>query len=206
MENNMLPGFDTQNDSKSALDSFDCCSKYRECSELRRCVYEDNPCEHDPDKQKKCRYNEKLTAGIVYYGKNAPGYSSEEYERISSKYQRLADDQKSALKEIYYQLVICCCSRLMLKKDHAPETLHEMKFIEYREPTSNEQREILNSVLYKTLKADAHSKLRKKEELIDHIMANCPEVVEKYCGGIVFARLIPEMWRYAVELYYDYMG
>ncbi len=44
--------------------TFDICSRYMECSDLKTCVH--------PDKvfSLECRYREKLKKGIIFYGKN----------------------------------------------------------------------------------------------------------------------------------------
>lgn len=48
----------------NSSDSFDCCSRYMQCSDALKCV---NP---HPEVYKYCKYKNKLKNGIVYYGKN----------------------------------------------------------------------------------------------------------------------------------------
>lgn len=48
----------------NSSDSFDCCSRYMQCSDALKCV---NP---HPEVYKYCKYKNKLKKGIVYYGKN----------------------------------------------------------------------------------------------------------------------------------------
>lgn len=44
--------------------SFDCCSRYMQCSDVLKCV---NPY---PEVYKYCKYKTKLKNGIIFYGKN----------------------------------------------------------------------------------------------------------------------------------------
>lgn len=48
--------------SQSLPDSFDCCSKYMECSEAEKCIHT------IPDVKKYCKYKAKLAKGIIFYG------------------------------------------------------------------------------------------------------------------------------------------
>lgn len=45
-------------------DSFDCCSRYKECSNEKKCV---NPY---ADIRKYCKYRQKIVNGIIFYGIN----------------------------------------------------------------------------------------------------------------------------------------
>lgn len=49
---------------QNSPDSFDCCSRYMQCSDEKRCV---NPY---PNISKLCKYHSKIKKGIIFYGKN----------------------------------------------------------------------------------------------------------------------------------------
>jgi hypothetical protein len=47
------------------MESFGCCSKYIECSDIRECLHKDDP------EFSGCMYRKNLEAGRIFYGKNA---------------------------------------------------------------------------------------------------------------------------------------
>ena len=52
------------NTIESIPKEFDCCSRYEECSNARRCTHP------DPNFAMGCGYRSKLSKGIIYYGEN----------------------------------------------------------------------------------------------------------------------------------------
>lgn len=49
------------------------CSQYRKCSEQKKCLFPDD------ESHKGCLYKANLEQGIVFYGKDAPGFNIEKY-------------------------------------------------------------------------------------------------------------------------------
>lgn len=75
-----------------AFDRFDCCGKFRECSDAKRCLHEDMLY------STACTYRKKLENGIVFYGKNRTINQSKngtEYEKKVTK-----KGKKKVLKEV----------------------------------------------------------------------------------------------------------
>ena len=83
-------------DEEEALcsDKFDCCHRYRECSDARCCIRADDP---------KCAYKKHLEAGNVFYGKNAKWFSADAYEEVCAKVRLLSDEDKNEfLRFLFY--------------------------------------------------------------------------------------------------------
>ena len=80
-------------------DTFGCCGRFRECSDKKRCVLQDN------SYAARCSYKKALEKGIVYYGKNAIEFSMNEYLSILAKVDELPDADKQA----FYRVVMMFC-------------------------------------------------------------------------------------------------
>ncbi|MCD7919505.1 MAG: hypothetical protein LUG45_05430 [Clostridiales bacterium] len=63
-------------DRSSSASSIGCCSRFSECSDLRRCT---NP---NPEISSICMYRRKLEAGQIFYGKNAAWYDEASYASL----------------------------------------------------------------------------------------------------------------------------
>lgn len=75
------------NKNESASDLFGVCSRYRECSDAKRCLIDDR------DYSQSCQYRKNLESGIIYYGKNAVGFSKDEYEEYLNTISGLSDEE-----------------------------------------------------------------------------------------------------------------
>ena len=80
-------------------DAFDCCGRFRECSDKKKCIHQDN------SYASRCSYKKSLQKGIVYYGKNAREFSMDAYSSILAKVYALSD----ANKEAFYRVVMMFC-------------------------------------------------------------------------------------------------
>jgi len=80
-----------QQGTQASTYQFSCCSKYRECSDARRCLRGDSP---------SCEYRARLERGRIFYGRNAEWYSADEHERYRRMYAPLSEAAKLLLLEI----------------------------------------------------------------------------------------------------------
>lgn len=90
---------ENQSPQEYIKNEFGCCSRYYECSNAKKCLIAEQKY------AKGCLYRRKLESGIIYYGKNATGFSEEEYETCKCKVYQLPD----ALKNLYVGMVIMFC-------------------------------------------------------------------------------------------------
>jgi len=73
---------------------FSCCSRYRECSDARQCLIADQ--EHSGG----CKYRVNLEAGNIFYGKNAVGFSLDEYHSYCNLIESLATPAQTEYRRI----------------------------------------------------------------------------------------------------------
>lgn len=98
-------------------DSFGCCSRYRECSDARKCLIA------DVDYSTHCSYRKHLEGGRIFYGKNAPGFDPAQYAEIL----RRADSLPPSVRSAFDAIVIDLCEyhrgarRCMVRNEHIPE-------------------------------------------------------------------------------------
>lgn len=75
-----------------------CCSRYRVCSDAKKCVCTNLEIAF------ACAYRDNLTAGQIFYGKNANGFSSELYEKIQKEIAALPDRDRFAVYSLIFYL------------------------------------------------------------------------------------------------------
>lgn len=67
-------------------DAFGCCSRFRSCSDAKRCLIS------HLDYSAHCSYRKNLENGAIFYGKNANGFSSAVYVEYCQRVKALSDD------------------------------------------------------------------------------------------------------------------
>lgn len=99
MDNNPLE-IQMQDIELANSDNFDCCSRFIECSDAKKCVVKE-------DYAVFCRYREKLLNGICFYGKNSKNFDKKTYEKYESKVKNLSEREKQALRALCYLFTSC---------------------------------------------------------------------------------------------------
>lgn len=96
-------------------DLFDCCSRYRECSDAKKCLIANE------DYSNACTYRRKLESGIRFFGKKAPDFDMTKYRAILQKYKRLTEPARELFNQLavhFYdfggELLLCRTSELGL--------------------------------------------------------------------------------------------
>ncbi|WP_298029336.1 hypothetical protein [uncultured Dysosmobacter sp.] len=69
--------------SAADSESFGCCHRFRQCSDAGRCLIP------DLDYSSACSYRKNLEKGLIFYGKNAAGFSLSEYRDFCSRVDQL---------------------------------------------------------------------------------------------------------------------
>ena len=90
-----LPEIEQEHIEIANTDNFDCCSKFMECSDAKKCVVKD-------DYAVFCRYREKLMNGICFYGKSSPNFPKNEFEKYENAIKHLSEQEKRALCVLCY--------------------------------------------------------------------------------------------------------
>ena len=67
-------------------DAFGCCSRFRSCSDEKRCLIS------QLEYSSHCSYRKNLESGKIFYGKNAVDFSPAEYSRYSRCINALSPD------------------------------------------------------------------------------------------------------------------
>jgi hypothetical protein len=80
-------------------DEFGCCSRFRACSDARRCLISDS------EYATHCAYRKNLESGRIFYGKNGAGFSSAQYAEILQRVDALS----SAARKVFDALLIVFC-------------------------------------------------------------------------------------------------
>lgn len=92
--------------AENKTEQFGCCSQYRKCSEQKKCLFPDD------ESHKGCLYKANLEQGIVFYGKDAPGFNIEKYTMFKESYFSLSEaNQEVALRLFVYaiqKLTVSC--------------------------------------------------------------------------------------------------
>lgn len=98
----------------SASDAFDCCSRYRECSQAKECLVQ------NLEYSKGCTYRSRLESGLIYYGKNAGGFSGTTYAEYLRKADALSDNSGDLLHQLlFYFFDACYCAASVCVYDSA---------------------------------------------------------------------------------------
>lgn len=101
---------------------FGCCSSYQECSDINRCLYNENP------EYSGCQYRKNLEAGRIFYGKRAGEALSQFHISVRGSnwwsYPAKPEQEKEALRILRSAGITripeasgSCTSRVTLKMD-----------------------------------------------------------------------------------------
>lgn len=103
--------------SAADSESFGCCHRFRQCSDAGRCLIP------DLDYSSACSYRKNLEKGLIFYGKNAAGFSSARY----AEFLRRADKLPPFVRAVFDSLVIDFCEyhrgtvRLIVRNEYISE-------------------------------------------------------------------------------------
>lgn len=185
---------------KSQGNSFGCCHRYRQCSDAKRCLLQDI----DSERAKQCTYRSKLEQGNIFYGKNANAFSMEQYEKILSVYKNLDSDVLLELNNLisYFVGNLYLSTHAVWYFSEKLEPLQKLGLIEI----FHNIKEILNKYEQAQLKAASGLKITKKDELIEHIIHNQPQVLAQLVDTYCHIRFPSENRMYILELYYDFLA
>lgn len=187
-----------QQDTK--INSFSCCSHYRECSDAKKCIM-------DIEGYEGCVYRTNLEKGKIFYGKNAVSFNKNLYSEIVDMYNSLDDDLKLLFSSVVFDLVDSGAQNIICPYYPALDKLMDLKLINCHIPD-----ELLDKFDFHALKRSLKGEMQdaklpnKKDELIKYIKANKPvciydNIINKY--RIVSAP--PSKRTYYIELYYDFI-
>lgn len=80
-------------------DTFGCCSRYRDCSAVHRCIIP------DMDYSTQCFYRQNLEAGKTFFGKHADSFSMSRYTELQHRTNMLSSTAKEVLNSILIDLL-----------------------------------------------------------------------------------------------------
>lgn len=81
------------NNVDSSRETFGCCSRYRECSLIGKCL-------HTDEYHKQCSYRKNIELGNIFYSKNASEFSQQRYDYIAAFHKSLDEQHKKIFDSI----------------------------------------------------------------------------------------------------------
>lgn len=125
---------------------FACCHLYRECSDQKRCLCEDEA------RSSQCAYRKNLEAGNIFYGRNAKGFDESQYQDFVSRIDTLSKDGQKAFEKLITEF--CGLHRgkdsVVVRNDHIEELSH-IGLFDFQKLGSHFVRKCLYSTLEKRL-------------------------------------------------------
>ena len=191
-------------------DAFGCCSRFRSCSDEKRCLIS------QLEYSSHCSYRKNLESGKIFYGKNAVDFSPAEYSRYSRCINALSPD---VLNECYRLLIYFCevkpGSRRVLI-DNAPwlRSLSDTGLFSIAPChdyllSACGYRELLNHLksdpIYGPKWAAREDNDRTKKALVDWIKGNAGPFLDRLADPYRMIELSGSARIYAIELYYDFL-
>lgn len=212
---------DNANDAGgSAVDTgyskISCCSRYRQCSELGRCLIAGTDIAND------CRYRLKLEAGEVFFGKRAKYFSQADYDRCCEQFEQMSESERIVFLDCLYHFCDRCFSVCFARRSAELESLAERKLI-FLYPFSTEM--VYRMDIYKGMypllqKIDAMGKWREWEKVVkverggglarptlcaEFLLKKYPSELEAYFADLCAIDITPDArLRFADEFYSDY--
>ena len=179
-------------------DAFGCCSRFRSCSDEKRCLIS---------------HRKNLENGRIFYGKNAVDFSSAEYSRYSQYVNALSPD---VLNECYRLLIYFCevkpgSRRVLIDNTPWLQSLSDTGLFSIAPChdyllSACGYRELLNR-----LKSDPiyGPKWAAREDndrtLADWIKGNAGPFLDRLADPYRMIELSGSARTYAIELYYDFL-
>lgn len=210
--------------SESASDAFGCCSRYRQCSDVGKCLIPEE------NYSVNCLYRKSLESGIIFYGKNSKNFDPLVYDRFVSAYQALSVFDQEALcsvltyffvekanttRELFYD-----CPELFALADSGFFELHTQPRAILEKYKDKPLREKCKSILpvvaewsrslcitpeeIEEWNLRASNKVLKSE-LIDWICLYCPSVRGSLCDGLHYVVIPLDTRQELLEFYLDYL-
>ena len=191
-------------------DAFGCCSRFRSCSDEKRCLIS------HLEYSSHCSYRKNLENGKIFYGKNSVDFSSVEYSRYSQCVNALSPD---VLNECYRLLIYFCevkpGSRRVLI-DNAPwlQSLSDTGLFSIAPChdyllSACGYRELLNRLksdpIYGPKWAAREDNDRTKKALVDWIKENAIPFLDRLADPYRMIELSGSARIYAIELYHDFL-
>lgn len=205
--------------SQEASSAFGCCSKYRECSDVGKCLIAHQ------EYSNSCQYRNNLEKGNIFYGKSANGFSQEEYETLLQQVQKLSTEAK----EIFDSIIIDCFeynrgSSSCIIRNHSIDELSAislfaistmrkdfMGFCSYQQIKKHiEKNEVLReryvAVKYANKKIPQKITFHQSEEkFVESVNEHDPEFFEILASPYRLIRFKTGKSRYGEEYYNDYL-
>lgn len=195
-------------------DAFGCCSRYRACSEQGKCLIS------DLDYSVHCAYRANLESGRIFYGKNAVGFSAQQYDTLVSAVSALDDNTRALLD----RLIIEFCEyrrgveSVVIRREWSSE-LSEVPLFEFSRLGSAFPRlcgyfNLLDAVkgstdfgvMFQRAQKNAEGKKLKPQSkafLTSWLNSEGVELREKLVAPYLMVSIRPGMRPYVEELYHD---
>lgn len=194
-------------------DLFDCCSRYRECSDAKKCLIA------DADYSNACNYRRKLESGTVLFGKNANKFDKTVYADILKKHKRLNNSERVLLVNLikrFYNFG----DELFMNDSPELRQIENCGLISCYNPPKDK---IINRINFKILRSFLSEDVKKelcerrraavqnpkamivRADVVDWLMSHdCPEF-DEYLKQFVFVYVGENMQPYLVEICRDYI-
>lgn len=198
----------SENVINSRDNAFGCCSRYRECSNAKRCVID------DADYRKNCLYRANLEKGNVFYGKNAKDFDINVYNKILDIYKSLDNAtlyEMDCLIAYFHKFR----SSLLWYNSNEMQKLQELGFV----TLSSAKYAVLNLCTDKFISSlfdnDSLQLINiemtggaraKKADKIKWIMEHGLTAADNYTNRFVIFNIDAPMHKYIFELYYDFIA
>lgn len=201
--------FDETDRAVLVREEFNCCSRFRECSNAMKCL-----CPDGID-YANCLYRQKLESGICYYGKNAPDFDMSAYQSFCEKILSLEQESKTLFDNFIKKYVRT--RRDYLVRDEASLLYEKLDSLGLLSLNYNAKRTLshMKSTELRAVIKKFRSSAQRKEDglrlnqanvvLIDYIMNKCPDYTAKLAKKFAYLSLHRELYQYYWEYYYDYL-
>lgn len=207
--------FDNNSDEKqSARNTFACCSRYRECSDNKKCVISEK------NYAINCTYRKKLEQGIVFFGKNANDFDISVYNKIVNIYNNLSDAVRYELNCLLVYFKENQSITLLYNTEYMQELI-KYGFISFVS-SKNDKKDLLSKLTFKFLKTfiseDKMNKLKDdvknkrgdkarvtRDDLMQYLVSNDNTRVNEYIKKFLYAYIPHDMVKYMHELYHDFL-
>lgn len=189
---------------QEAVDSFGCCGHYRECSNLRKCLFND-------DTHKGCQYRINLENGHIFYGKNAEGFDKDRYARLENSFINLPFElQKNVLSIIRYAIesMTSSCFLLCDFNKSVYEFVSKFDTTDYGFTYSNNIDDYTFRFSLPTLRlfvseCGSDIKFNKIDKAMSHFKGS--KILSEYIfSHFIFIRYDKSFTKYYTELFYDH--
>ncbi len=198
-----------------AVRKVSCCSKVRQCSERGRCVIAGS------DISKDCRYQLRLEAGDIFYGRRSKYFSQPDFDHCVAQFELMGPAERETFLSCLYHFCDLCFSTCFTGRSAELETLAARGLIKlYPFPAEMVRRMNIYKGMYPLLREigamDEWKEWRKSVEAegsectraelcAEFLLENYPAEVEAYFADLGVIDLTPDMrLKFADEFYTEY--